>query len=227
MDNTIQRADEGFHINAGDLEHLGVMAAGTALVTVGLAKRKSYVGWGLTVLGAAMLVRGAQGYKRIYRVLGKDPKPVQMARRALIVEDTIVIDRSAKELYNFWRDLENLPKVMGHILSVQQISDSRSHWVAKAPAGMVVEWDADIIRDEPKKIIAWQSLEGSDVDNAGSVQFEDNPGGGTRVTIKIRYNPPADLLGAKIAQLFGADPAKEVAEDLRRFKQMVEAKAVM
>src|SRR2546423_15259654 len=117
--------------------------------------------------------RGAKGYKRLYRIVGKEVpgKPVTLAKRALKIEQAIAVNRPPADLYSFWRNLENLPKVMSHLLSVQQGLDGRSHWVAKAPAVSVVEWDAQVINDLPDELIAWRSLEGSDVDNTGSVHF--------------------------------------------------------
>ena len=218
-----------FHVNAGDLEHLGVMATGTALVAVGVTKRKSAIGWVLAGLGAAMLVRGSQGYKRLYKLAGRPlpGKPITLAKRAIKIEKTIAINRSPNELYDFWRNLENLPKVMSHLITVRQDLNAISHWVAKAPAGTIVEWDAMIINDIPNELIAWRSLEGSDVDNAGSVHFQPLPEGGTRLSVVIRYTPPADVLGAKVAKLFRADPENEVVQDLKRFKRMMETESLV
>ncbi len=218
------KRNSSLRINAGDLEHLSVMATGTALLAVGMAKRKSAVGWALAGLGAAVMMRGAQGYKRLYDFAGKEMprKPITLAKRALKIEREIVVNREPRALYDFWRNLENLPKVMSHLLSVQSSPHGISHWVAKAPAGTVVEWDAEIINDTPGELIAWRSLEGSDVDNAGSVRFTAFPEGATKVSVVIRYTPPADVLGATVARLFGADPAQEVEQDLRRLKRLVE-----
>lgn len=222
----METQQHAIQINAGDLEHLGAMAAGAACFAVGISHRKSPAGLAFTLLGAALVLRGAQGYKRIYKVIGRElpGKPVSIAKRSPVIEESIVIDRSPAEIYGFWRKLSNLPAVMAHLLSVQETSLARSHWVAKAPAGTVVEWDAEIVKDESNQLIAWRSLEGSDVDNAGRVVFEAQPGGGTRVSIKLRYAPPADVLGAKVARLIGADPAKEVAEDLKRLKHRMEVR---
>jgi uncharacterized membrane protein len=205
------------------------MGLGAAMLAVGIAKRKTYPGMAAAVLGTAMVLRGAQGYKRLYKLVGKElpGKPVHLARRAVRVQEEIVIDRTPEELYTFWRNFENLPSVMGHLLSVQDAGNNRSHWVAKAPAGTVVEWDAQILDDAPNHFISWRSLEGSDVDNEGFVRFAANPGGGTRVTVAVRYTPPADVLGAKVAKLLGADPAKEIAEDLKRLKQKLEVQSLI
>jgi len=144
-------------------------------------------------------------------------------RRGPRVEKSITINRSPEELYQFWHNFESLPTFMNHLESVRVIGDRRSHWVAKGPAGTSVEWDAEIITDKPNELIAWRSLEGSDVDNAGSVRFERAAGGrGTVLRVKLSYNPPAGRLGATIAKLFGESPEKQVLVDLHRFKQLME-----
>jgi len=144
------------------------------------------------------------------------------------VQKTVTINRSPEELYRFWRDFQNLPRFMNHLGSVQVIGDKRSHWVARGPAGMRVEWDAEVIEDRSNEVIKWRSLEGSDVDNVGSVRFERAPGGrGTVVRVEIEYSPPAGVIGAGLAKLFGEDPEWQLKDDLRRFKQVMEAGEVV
>jgi uncharacterized membrane protein len=142
---------------------------------------------------------------------------------AIHLEKSITIDRPPEELYRFWRNFESLPRIMNHLISVREIGGGRSHWVAKAPAGRRVEWDAEITHDRPNELIAWRSLEGADVDNRGVVRFMRAPGGrGTVVRVEMDYSPPAGAIGAKIAQLFGESPEKQVAVDLQHFKQVME-----
>jgi uncharacterized membrane protein len=211
-------------INAGDVEHLGVMALGCALTLFGISKRKSAAGLAMGMAGAALIARGAQGYKRLYRVVGKElpGRPVTPAKRSPVIEESILIERPPEDLYRFWRKLDNLPQVMDHLVAVREVTETRSQWIAKAPAGTVVEWAAEIIEDIPNELISWQSLEGSDVDCSGSVSFESDGAGGTILSLMICYNPPADLLGVQIAKLTGADPRMEVAEDLVHFKTRME-----
>jgi uncharacterized membrane protein len=133
------------------------------------------------------------------------------------------VNRPADEVYAFWRDFENLPRFMEHLESVQVTDEKRSHWRAKAPAGMTVAWDAEIIDDTPGERISWRSLEGSTVPNAGSVRFKPATGGrGTVITVEIEYQPPGGAIGATIAKLFGEEPEQQVSDDLRRFKQVIE-----
>jgi uncharacterized membrane protein len=137
---------------------------------------------------------------------------------------TLVINRPPAELYRFWRDFSNLPRFMFHLEAVHVTGDKRSHWIAKAPAGRRVEWDAEIIEERPDEMIAWRSLPGSDVEHHGSVRFERAPGGrGTVIRVEMSYRPPAGMVGAMAASLFGKEPGQQVIEDLRRFKQLMEA----
>jgi uncharacterized membrane protein len=144
------------------------------------------------------------------------------------VKKSIIINRSPEELYQFWRDFENLPRFMNHLESVRVLDGKRSHWVAKAPAGTSVEWDAEITEDRPGELIAWRSLEGSEVDNSGSVRFESAPGDrGTIVKVEIAYNPPGGVIGEWIARLTGDDPEQQSQEALRCFKQVMETGEVI
>ena len=134
-----------------------------------------------------------------------------------------IVNRAPEEVYSFWRNFENLPRFMKHLESVQDRGDGRSRWVAKGPAGSNVEWEATIIADVPGEVITWRSLEGSDVDNAGAVRFERAAGNrGTIVKVNIQYNPPAGVIGAAVAKLFGEEPEQQLDDDLRRFKQVME-----
>jgi uncharacterized membrane protein len=144
------------------------------------------------------------------------------------VRKSIIINSSPEEVYQFWRTLENLPRFMNQLESVRQMGDNRSHWVAKAPAGEVVEWEAEIIEDRVNERIVWRSLEGADVDNSGSVEFETAPGGrGTIVRVEMEYNPPGGVIGASIAKLFGTEPGQQAQEALRCLKQVMETGEVI
>ncbi len=142
---------------------------------------------------------------------------------ALRVTQAIAINRPPTELYQFWRNFQNLPRFMKHLESVTAGEGNQSHWVARGPAKTTIEWDAEIIEDHPNELIAWRSLAGATVPNTGSVRFERATGGrGTLVRVKMQYAPPAGVVGAVIAKLFGEDPVWQVKDDLRRFKQVME-----
>jgi uncharacterized membrane protein len=170
----------------------------------------------------------------MYQALGintaqepRRPNASVAANQGVKVELSMTINKPREEIYRFWRNLENLPRFMRHLESVTVQGDKRSHWKAKAPAGVTVEWDAEIINERPNELIAWRSLPGADVDNAGSVHFQAAPGGrGTEVQVTLKYDPPAGQAGALIAKIFGEEPSQQIEDDLRRFKQMMEAAAI-
>lgn len=137
------------------------------------------------------------------------------------VEEAITIHKPVEEVYRFWRNFENLPRFMNHLESVSVREAGTSHWVACGPPGRKAEWDARLINEIDNKLIAWQSLDGSTISTAGSVNFR-RVTNGTRVRVHLQYNPPAGKLGAAVAWLFGEEPTIQVREDLDRFKQLME-----
>jgi uncharacterized membrane protein len=144
------------------------------------------------------------------------------------VEESVTINRPVLEVYRFWRNFENLPRFMDHLEAVTVLDDARSHWVAKGPAGTKVEWDAIIHNEIQDELIAWRSLPGAEVNNAGSVHFTPTPDGtGTDVRVVLSYEPPAGMVGVAVAKLLGEEPSKQVADDLRRFKQVMDSGDVM
>jgi uncharacterized membrane protein len=154
-----------------------------------------------------------------------DTKAVLGGRGGIHLEHRLVIARPVEQVYRFWQHLPNLPRFMHHLQSVTLgPGERRSHWVARAPLGTTVEWDAEIINQVENEVIGWQSLEGADVVSAGSVTFRPTSDGrGTEVRVKLQYEPPAGRLGAAIAGLFGEAPSRQIAEDLQELKRMLEA----
>jgi uncharacterized membrane protein len=147
---------------------------------------------------------------------------------AIDIVKTIAVNRPPEEVYRFWRDFQNLPRFMSHLEAVDILDDRRSHWRTKGPAGMTIEWDAEIEDDQPHELIAWHSLEGSDVDHRGLVRFEPAPGGrGTILRVELNYRPPGGAAGALFARLFGSDPEQQMDRDLRQFKQVMEVGEVV
>ena len=139
----------------------------------------------------------------------------------------MTILRSPGELYQEWRDLTHWPEFVPILESVTLHDDRLSHWVARGLANMKIEWDAELVADEPGQLIAWRSVEGSDVSNAGSVHFETAPGGrGTEVRVVLTYTPPAGRLGAAMATMFDKSADRQVREGLRRFKQRMETREI-
>jgi uncharacterized membrane protein len=216
------------HRNVGDVERWISGGAGAALVTAAL-QRRTPAAWLLGAAGAALLYRATTGHCPMFAAAGISTADETSTRRALSgprgihVDETVTIQRPAAELFRFWRSLENLPRVMRHLESVSTVGNRRSHWVAKGPAGMQVEWDAEIINEVPDKLIGWRSVEGSTIVSAGSVHFDQQADGSTRLWVRFQYEPPGGRLGAWAAWLTGQEPSVQVRRDLEEFKRLVEA----
>jgi len=154
----------------------------------------------------------------------KQPEQVSVPHnQGIRVDKAITINRPVEALYAYWRNFENLPQIMEHLKSVSNTDGDRSHWVAKAPADLQVEWDAELINDVPNERIGWRSLEGAQVPNAGAVIFKTAPGKrGTEVLVSLKYDPPAGKIGELVAKLFGQEPSQQIQEDLYRFRMLME-----
>ena len=173
------------------------------------------------VLGAALV--GAIAGGAIPFMLAKRPSGGQRRHENAVVQESVTIDRPARELYDFWRNFENLPQFMDNIKSVRKHDERRSHWVIKAPAGTSVEFDSRVTDDVPGKLIAWESEEGASVPNRGRVEFDQaSSGNGTVVRATISYDPPAGAAGRAVAKLFQREPAEQARQDLARFKELME-----
>jgi uncharacterized membrane protein len=214
--------------NISEAERWASMAAGIGMAAYGVSRRRP-TGWIVAGLGAMLFRRGLSGHCHTYEMLGVNTAGTgEDTRRALggsagaHVDESVTINKPISELYRFWRNLENLPRFMSHLESVERVTDTLSRWRAKGPAGSDVEWNAEIINEVPDQVIGWKSIEGSDVVSAGSVNFDEVGGGATRVRVRLQYSPPGGKVGAAVARMMGSDPATQIREDLRRFKQMLE-----
>ena len=200
---------------SGDTARWASLIGGGAMVLLGLRQR-SLRGALTAIAGGALAYQGAKPQGGITEALG--------INKAIKVEKTVTINKPKEELYRFWHNFENLPNFMKHLKSVTVLSDKRSHWVANAPLGASVEWDADIIEDRENEFISWASVEGADVDNSGFVRFKPAPGDrGTEVKVVIEYAPPGGVVASAIAKLFGEEPEQQIGDELRRFKMLMEA----
>lgn len=208
------------------LERVAALTTATAVVAYGLSRR-NLPGVCLAAAATPLAYRGLSGeWPRVRNgnSTRTGTRTALAGNRGIHVRESVRLEKPIDEVYRFWRNLENLPQFMRHLDSVEKVTDTISHWKAKGPGGTTVEWNAEIYNEEPSKLIAWRSIEGSDVVSAGSVNFDNaGPGRGTRVTVNLQYSPPGGKIGARIARLFGRDAATEIREDLRRFKQLVEA----
>lgn len=217
-------------VNVHKVERVASLVLGAGLLVLG-GIRRGFVGAALAALGGGLVHRGVTGHCHLYGALRistahgvRGPSASVPHGQGIKVKRSVTVRAAPEAVYAFWRQLDNLPRFMQHLESVEVLDEQRSRWRVEGPAGQTVEWEAQIINDVEGELIAWRSLPGSEIPNAGSVRFERAVNGhGTIVTVTLEYDPPAGVLGALAAKLLGADPDQQVDEDLHRFKQILEA----
>jgi uncharacterized membrane protein len=216
--------------NVALTERIASGIAGAALASFAIARKPDVGGAALALAGGYLLFRGVTGQCIGYAALGAGTTPGETSANAVIghgqgirVEKTITIDRPTADLFDFWRNFSNLARFMSHLESVTVQDETHSHWIANAPFGKTVEWDAEIINEDPGRMIAWRSIGDADVPNAGSVWFAPAPAGrGTVVKVTLAYDPPAGRLGSLVAKITGEEPGQQVSDDLRHLKNLME-----
>jgi uncharacterized membrane protein len=193
-----------------------VGTAGAALVAGG-ARRRGLPGAVAALVGIGLIGRALANVP-LNRLTG-----VGSRRRAVDVQKTITIDAPLEEVYAFWSLYENFPLFMSRVLEVSPYDNPyQSRWKVSGPAGVPVEFDAEITWAIPNELIGWRTLKGSPVEHEGVVQLEPDEDGGTRVHVQMSYNPPAGWLGHGVALAFGADPKRSMDIDLVRMKTLIE-----
>jgi uncharacterized membrane protein len=225
--------------NVGNAERAASLAAGALLLGTGL-KTKGWIGAATALLGAAFVGRAATGFCYTYQALGintASPPEKEIPsgtgqnvsvphETGIRIDEAVTISLTREQVYRFWRNLGNIAESMEYVESVRSMGDGDQHtrWLVKGPGGKSLKWDARIINEKENELIAWRSIEGSEIPNAGSVHFIDAGGGrGTEVHVELLYSPPGGAAGAMLAKLFGDDPAAQIRNDLKRLKARLEA----
>jgi uncharacterized membrane protein len=211
-------------VNVGLQERNASMVGGAALALSGLksiAKRRYLPGLAQLVAGGMFFYRGKTGHCDLFEAAGIDT--TSAAEKGVRVEKFLTINRPPQQVYDFWHNLENLPRIMHHLESVQMTGENSSHWKARGPGGITLEWDAEMVEDYPGQLILWRSVGDAELPNEGTVEFREAPGGrGTEVKVSIRYYPPGGRAGTAAAKLANAISAGQIEEDLKRLKQILE-----
>lgn len=214
------------HRNVATWERGISIALGAVLVATALRRRRPF--GGLAATGFGLVARGVTGYCPVNEAVGRTAPHARgrnafSGSRGIRVRETVTIARPAEELYDYWRNLDNLPRFMSQLESVQPVNDDVSHWVLQGPAGLRLEWDAELINTVEPSLIAWRSLPGASVASAGSVRFRPVSDQSTRVTVTMQYDPPAGKAGAFVNWLTGHGVARQLRSDLGRLKYLLEA----
>ncbi len=215
-----------FHTNVDRKERAGSLLAGAALIGTSFFRGGSRR-WILLGAGVGLLLRGATGHCALYRAFGIDrcdrrQRDGVPGNDGVRIEHTVEVFCPAADLYQFWRQVDQLPRILRHVESVESIDEWHSHWVARGPLGPPLEWDAEIINERENQLIAWQSVHGAALKNAGSVRFEPISEDVTRMKVCLELQPIGGTAALALARLFGTDPQRELEWDLERFKDFAE-----
>jgi uncharacterized membrane protein len=177
-------------------------------------------------VGAWLLYQAYTGDNPLFRPLGihVNPTPAQPgASETIVIDETVTINAGREAVYEFWRELENLPRVAPQLESVERRDEQRSVWRVRIADSAPVEWESEITRDEPGSVIAWRTTHQRSLMHFGDVQFRDAAGGrGTVVAVHLEYVPPAGSIGTAVARLVGQEPRSLIRETLRRMRQLIE-----
>ncbi len=189
---------------------------GGALALYGLARR-GLVGIAAQTVGAGIM------WSEMREPSDPAEPSARERRRTVDIQKTLFVEAPVDRVYEFWSNYENFPRFMSNVREVRDLGGGRSHWVVNGPGGLAIEWDAVLTEQIPAETLAWRSRPGSMLENAGVVRFRPE-GAGTRVELRLCYNPPAGGAGQAVAELLGADPRAKLNEDLGRLKALLEAK---
>ena len=204
---------------------LSILAGGT-LATYGV-KRGGPLGILAAFAGSALVARGARGQDPLKRAFTPSPVEAKIASQegwstAATAAAGVSINKPRAEVYAFWRDFSNLPKIMKNLESIEVLDAKRSIWRVKGPGGRTFRWTSTITEETPGHIYRWRS-EG-DIANSGSVEFRDAPKGhGTEVALQIAYEPPLGQFGRIAAKFARMEPQIQARMELKRFKMMIES----
>lgn len=222
--------------NVNNPERVVSTVAGGALIAFGV-KQGGLFGASLLLLGGGLLHRAATGHCYVYEAAGvntNDLSGTSILRKTssiwsapVRVKKATTVNRSPAEVYQYWRNFENLPSFMQHVESVTKVGENRWHWKAKAPLGMTVEWDAELTSDVENQRIGWASVEGSDIPNSGTVEFRPTVDRGTEVIVTLIYEAPGGKIGEWAAWTLGEEPSLQIKEDLRRFRSIMETGTII
>jgi uncharacterized membrane protein len=211
-------------LSSAALQRLASVTGGALLIGSAFKSNRPLL---RAVVGGFLLYRGLAGKRSISEVYHSIEKVAN--GRSLNIRASMVINKPREEVYSLWRNLSNLPLFMKHLRSVQEQDETYSHWTMEIPGGVgTLQWEAEIVKERHGEMIAWQSLPGASIKNAGKVGFRDSLGGeGTTVEVVLTYHAPLGRTGEQVARLFTPIFRNVIEQDIRGFKEFVEANNVV
>jgi uncharacterized membrane protein len=214
--NLLKRAHQETLLNWSPATRLAAGAAGATIAAYGW-KRKDRLGVSLSLIGAGLAAASTMK-RNLHSILAfSEDCP------GFELEETIRINAPISDLYDFWANPENYPRVFSHITAIDRLGENLYRWTVTGPAGVPIHWEGKITRAVPNTLVEWKSLPGSTVRNFGTARFDPNYDASTRVHVRMFYRPPAGIVGRFLAELLGSDPRKVLQQDLRRLKLRFEA----
>ncbi|WP_247237423.1 SRPBCC family protein [Telluribacter sp. SYSU D00476] len=206
-------------INVGSTERILSVLGGSYLLYDALTSRRTSMTEAL--LGGYLLFRGTTGYCPVHGMI--EDRPAQEHSQNINIRVNMTVNRNRMDVYNFWRKLENLPLFMSHIKKVHELDSKTSEWTATGPGGIgSVSWKAEIVKDEPGRLLSWRSLLDSTIENAGKVEFLDQGALGTTLHVVITYKAPLGVPGKELARLLNPMFEDIVKDDVLNFKSYME-----
>jgi len=207
--------------NVGEIERVVSTIGGGAVLVFGLSRM--FPGLLVAAVGGFLAYRGITGHCPAYKRLGIDAGGARrnVGNLGVKIDESVVVNAPPQRVYDIWRKLENLPRVLSNVERVEVLDRTHSRWTVKGPAGTPIAWDAELINDKPGELIAWRTKDSTLVNHAGSVTFEP-AGQGTRVNVSLQYDPPGGRFGHAVASLVSSDAGSQTAHDLQEFKRAVE-----
>jgi uncharacterized membrane protein len=191
-------------------------AGGAALAASGFARR-GIQGAGLAAIGSGLILRAAFN-QPLSTLFGGGAA----GENGIDVSKTVTIDAPIEQVFDAFVAFENFPKFMRHVRHVHRTGDNRWNWIVEAPRGFRFDWESVVTELVPRSSVTWTSTEGATIRNRGQARFERVSDRATRVKIRLVYEPPLGIAGHAVAKLLGADPKRELDEDMLRFKSLLE-----
>ena len=174
---------------------------------------------------AASLAAGAAAYRAVGRRSERQDgasadREADGADGGLTVTRCVTINRPIEVLYRFWRYVSNLPRFSQRVHSVEVLDYRRSRWTASGPGGLSPSWEVELAEEREPEVLLWRSPAGARVEHTLALTLTPAPGGrGVEVRVAASVRPPG---GAAVGRVLGEWPERQLTEELRRFKQLVE-----